>query len=410
MKRQLAKRNTMHLRSILSPIKDEQTRIQLDAIEEEPFVFQKKRQTIATIEKQHTHVLKDVNQKDEKMVINIEQQKKEALILDEIVPLKEEASTILTTVSQQRRKSVFGRASSRRSSVALFRGKRASSVAGGALVLPHPAVPSSDFHSLISTEVPGPIRMRQLLIWCTQDLLRSENSTKNGDPSVEHGSMKNKVSGSEDTQKSHSLPKNHSQTSTQITAKQKLLQALLEGLQNKEIETSWYQRPVDLTEKQLIQPIGRHKLPNPRNEDIRAALAVYENFYAQLEAKKFAWEALLTENECDADPVTETEALSVLDPDAHAFLQVTAQEADKSMTLLKAQSSWLASFPFKADLVATAFSTASHFEKHAKFYCENLFKSIYYKFMVQKERSLPSALAAQHIDTLHLLRALSRVN
>ncbi|KAK9728602.1 hypothetical protein K7432_000949 [Basidiobolus ranarum] len=63
----------------------------------------------------------------------------------------------------------------RRSSFAK-RGKRASSIAGGFISLPHPSVSESDFFKHISPELPDPVRMKQLLVWCGRRAMDKQTS------------------------------------------------------------------------------------------------------------------------------------------------------------------------------------------------------------------------------------------
>ncbi|KAJ1674544.1 hypothetical protein EV182_003068 [Spiromyces aspiralis] len=57
----------------------------------------------------------------------------------------------------RRRRSTFG-----------IRGKRASSIGSGFSVHPHSSVNTSDFYRHVSPELPEPVRLRQLIMWCTR--------------------------------------------------------------------------------------------------------------------------------------------------------------------------------------------------------------------------------------------------
>jgi hypothetical protein len=381
MKRQLAKRKTLGLTCILSSSGLEDTRnyqgareslrnghkaflfssetVQEDPVAEEvEFVFTKERRAVRPA--------------PSKMV-------------DEVIALKADDSSGVQMGNQaesreERRRSGI-RPNPRRSSVALLRGKRASSVIGGNLVSPHPSVSCADFHTLISTELPGPHRMRQLFIWVFQDLLRED------------------------------APQDL--TEDELVLRKEMLEKTIKGLVNKDVTTSWYQRPIDPAEStRETRPLQKALLPNPRNEEIKDALQSYEAFRAKVNADKKVWDELLEKarNIQSDECVDEAEALAEMDPDAQKFLRITEQETQKSLALLKDQHDWLTCFQFKADLVSNALSTSSHFEKHSKHYCENLFKSIYYKFILEKERRVPGALTTRKMDTLQLLRALSRVS
>lgn len=416
MKRQLAKRNTSRLSCILSNTQHNDELVVLSSsLEKSGKSIAAPRQAIAAasaagededdVKFIFTKKLKIVpssvvaidTEKENSSVVIVKSMKK-PVILDEVVAVKGESdqseetrkgsSTVTSLQTIPRRSSIAGnsrrsgvKVNPRRSSVALLRGKRASSVIGGDLVLPHPSVSCSDFHSLISTELPGPHRMRQLFIWTFQDLLRQQYEA---------------------------------QEDSTTALKRHIVEAAIKGLTSKDICTSWYQRPIDPTRPILeVKPVlPKATLPNPRNLEIKAALQTYEAFKARMDSDKKLWLQLL-DNARAIQPeerVLEADALVDMDLDAQKFLQITEQETQKSITLWKEQRDWLTRFQFKADLVVNALSTSSHFEEQAKYYCENLFKSIYYKFILEKEKSMPSAFVFQKMDTLHLLRTLSRVN
>lgn len=281
---------------------------------------------------------------------------------------------------------------SRRSSMALLRGKRASSVIGGNLVLPHPSVPCAEFHTLISSELPGPHRLRQLLIWTLQDLR-----------------LKNKEN-----------------PNVSSDAEAQLIDAAIEGLAKKDILTSWYQRPIDHAdeaeeqqrlhlhkERLLSSPGTQPLLPNPRNVEIRRALGIYEAFRERIEREKATWATLLDRATTIAqmERVSEEEAYQAFQPAFKDFLADTDADLQRLFGTLKDQECWLTAFQFKGDLLATTLTRSANFGKHAKYFCENLFKSIYYKFIVEKEKKMGAlSLAPQKLDTIQLLRALSRTN
>ncbi|ORX69152.1 hypothetical protein DL89DRAFT_172145 [Linderina pennispora] len=72
--------------------------------------------------------------------------------------------------SRSRRKSARKSTLGRRRSTFSMRGKRASSIGGGFKALPHDSVDSADLYRHISPELPEPIRLRQLLAWCSMRL------------------------------------------------------------------------------------------------------------------------------------------------------------------------------------------------------------------------------------------------
>lgn len=71
------------------------------------------------------------------------------------------------------RKSLALTTSARRSSMGL-RGKRKSS-GGDYLTQPHPEIEAGEFYNHINPDLPGPLRMRQLLIWTLQRQLAKQS-------------------------------------------------------------------------------------------------------------------------------------------------------------------------------------------------------------------------------------------
>ena len=56
------------------------------------------------------------------------------------------------------------------------RSKRQSSY--GSLIMPHPSIDPVDFHKHVSVDFPGPIRMKQMLIWATQSAMEQTRNSK----------------------------------------------------------------------------------------------------------------------------------------------------------------------------------------------------------------------------------------
>lgn len=73
------------------------------------------------------------------------------------------------------------------------------------------SVPHTDYHRHIHPDLPGPVRMRQLLVWAAQEALKDI----------------------EVRQQSRLAPESLIEAA----------QALIQGLMTNEVNTSWYQRP-----------------------------------------------------------------------------------------------------------------------------------------------------------------------
>ncbi|CAG8717451.1 10940_t:CDS:2 [Rhizophagus irregularis] len=70
-----------------------------------------------------------------------------------------------TNIRKQRRRSSLDK-----------RGKRASSIGNGFIAKPHPDISHKEFYRHIQPDLPGPIRLRQLLAWCGQRTLENQKS------------------------------------------------------------------------------------------------------------------------------------------------------------------------------------------------------------------------------------------
>jgi hypothetical protein len=55
----------------------------------------------------------------------------------------------------------------RKSGRVSMRGKRVSEAYNGLCPVPHADIPTNSYYSFIDTEVSDPLRMRQLLLWCS---------------------------------------------------------------------------------------------------------------------------------------------------------------------------------------------------------------------------------------------------
>ena len=101
----------------------------------------------------------------------------------------------------------------------------------------HPAVDPSSYYKHISSDLPGPLRMRQLLIWCLQVPSLSSSSSVNSkkgqfDKDVLIGKLLN----------TELSPK--SQEDLIIEG---VLEGVVDGLIKKHIQTTWYHVPVGFT-------------------------------------------------------------------------------------------------------------------------------------------------------------------
>lgn len=142
------------------------------------------------------------------------------------------------------------------------RGKRVLSIGNGFIGEPHDNVEPSDFYKFLNSSMPDPIRMRQLLIWCSKKTLQRQ-------------------------EKEHDLLNNDNQAETVKGITKVITDEILDDLTNSKISTSWYNRLDDEdTYNRSIRPI----LPNPLNESNEENITLYEGKLKQLKKEKVQWE------------------------------------------------------------------------------------------------------------------------
>ena len=168
----------------------------------------------------------------------------------------------------------------RRSSLSM-RGKRASSIGNGFQSLPHPDVPSSEFYKHISEDLPDPVRMKQLLAWCSRRVI--------------------------DDMKARSVP-DKSETDEELQAlhiAKQIAEEVLKDLIDNKISTSWYQRDevnVDHIEKR----------PHPQNVANAQKLREIEDRLQTLQAEEDAWKKLQDQAPPEEPIISETIDLDLL--------------------------------------------------------------------------------------------------
>lgn len=167
------------------------------------------------------------------------------------------------------RKNKEMRNSNRRRSSFSLRGRRAESLSGGAFVLPHPDIESHDYHMHISAELPDPVRMKQLLLWCGKKSM--------------------------DEMKQAKYIKSSSQPGKKIKVDVKALEIaksikneLLKALASNKINTSWYHQTTNSVVEQPIE-----KKENPRNVANRERIKYYEERLQRFKTEEESWTSLL---------------------------------------------------------------------------------------------------------------------
>jgi hypothetical protein len=214
-------------------------------------------------------------------------------------------------------------------------------------------VKTNEYHRHIQTDLPGPVKMRQLMIWACKKVAKD---------SVDFDSMSSK---------------------------------LVEGLLSNEISTSWYQRPIGGGKELNSSDTPVYYLPNPQNQELIECIQLYKNYHFKLEKECEIWEELkLKSSEIFKFKFNKSNDNIKIDNTLNVFF------AEEFQTLSK----WLNSLPLSVDRLDWNTKLALSFQDHAKQFCEGVFHQIFAKFF---SSDLPQRGKAQRIEPMMILRALS---
>ncbi|KAI8896879.1 Mis12-Mtw1 protein family-domain-containing protein [Globomyces pollinis-pini] len=184
----------------------------------------------------------------------------------------------------------------------LQRGKRSSQAYNGMCPIPHPTIPSSTYHNYINAEIPDTLRMRQLLHWVTLKTMDSFPSSSS----------------------------NHQSSTNDIVRK---VQAdIVESLQNKQLNTSWYSRP----ETVVCEP----KQPHPNNVANKKKLGILKAQLARYKEEEREWKSILEHYQQDEQMNTDPQEFQegtfqdMLDPEFNSLLTIATTVQTKATALL----------------------------------------------------------------------------
>lgn len=195
-------------------------------------------------------------------------------------------------------------------------------------------LPSSDihpafYHRHLLPDLPGPVKMRQLLIWAVQKVA-------------------------------------HQRASELTIRKGKNLhlatEAISKALYSNQINCSWYQRS---SQSDSISSDNVKKMipKGPKNQEIADCIDLYQRYCSKLYAELQEWEEMKK---------------NLLSP-----LQIPSPSLDETfngkegyLKALELQKWWSTQWPLGVDRFCWAISSISMFEEHSSIYCELVFRQL----------------------------------
>lgn len=234
------------------------------------------------------------------------------------------------------------------------------------LVLPPENVKTAEFHKHLQPDMPGPVKMRQLLIWAVQ---KASSQLARASP---------------------------------LNALADLSEDLLDSLLRNEINCSWYQRP---PVSAAYASSAIFYTPNPQNQELSECIDLYTNYQQKLADECKIWESL--QQEIENQPSSSIEDVNS-DSNSNSF--ASAVEIDNSLNALFAaecaqMSNWLQGLPLSIDRLDWHTKLAISFGDHSKQFCESVFHQIFAKFFAGDLQP-----KKQRAEPMLVLRALSAKN
>lgn len=193
--------------------------------------------------------------------------------------------------------------------------------------LPPSSVSTREFYKHLLPDLPGPVKMRQLMIWAVQKVRSNQRDEK----------------GMED-----------------------LVQSVLQGLFTNKINTSWYQRPSSgpavVSDGEKITERG------PKNQELMDCIQLYERYNQKLRAELSAWTRIKD------DPNLFVPDLSMVGKDTPVSSPSLFDH--ELRRAIESGSRWFSSLPETVDHMKWTLNLTSSFENHARAYCEAVFHQI----------------------------------
>jgi len=261
---------------------------------------------------------------------------------------------------------------------AVSAGRRRSSIGAGVGFthdMPPAGVEPEQYHRHILPDLPGPLKMKQLLIWAVR--LAAQEMAE-------------------------ASPKDSKDSSTSTQWEELVTEPLTQGLHTNGLCVSWYQRPSTGTTSGS-QTMMR---ANPVNVDMRECHGLYQRYTRQLQAELSRWKAA----EASGAP--------------HSFGDVSSSPSANNLTALLAHPSllpssaelgtackWLHRLPFHLDRLGWLLHVAGSFEGRSRAYCEAVFHQIFERFFSHGQQNISSTSGTGAVaEVVPLLKALSKAS
>lgn len=286
----------------------------------------------------------------------------------------------------------------------LNRGKRVSSIGNGFVGVPHKEVPVSDYYKLLDTTMPGPDRLRQLLIW----------------------NMKKQFEKDEED-----LKQRESEDQTAPSIARVIKEEIIRDLTEKKISTSWYDNRNNNIETISGKVVT---VPNPLNITNLKNIDIYTKKLKNLRKQKAEWHKVykqairpletmkisLSDDKKQLNKYIKEERVGNIQPDAIDNSMVETIEANH--TEVKSNITKLEPKVDKLYFTAFQLNRASDLLKSVEQQQLNKKVSQYLqgysnKSKVEAYKSLPSSsgsnnrwsIPLKNVDTKDLLRAICRL-
>lgn len=257
--------------------------------------------------------------------------------------------------------------------------------------MPPESVAVGEYHRHLLPDMPGPVKMRQMMIWACQKASLELTTSKSSSSNDNKNSLKQDLN----------------------EFKDELVQALFKN----EITTSWYQRPPKLENGHLNTNNSisgsLNFIPNPQNQELSECIDLYKNYQMKLERECATWKDLKANYKSSLlslyDDIKQQQNTENNHNHSNTNNNHHNHSVDNTLNILFADefssmNKWLNSLPLSVDRFDWNTKLAISFQDHSKQFCEGVFHQIFAKFFSSDLRGTKS----QKIEPMMVLRAMSQ--